>query len=65
MQDKAARANKEKASLLTSIQLLFKDLEFTQLIKVINPETVHDKQQAVLGRYSDSNGTISHQFITI
>ena len=50
---------------MTSIQLLFKDLEFTQLIKVINSENVHDKQQSVLERYSDSNGTISDHFITI
>ena len=64
LQDKAARANEEKASLMTSIRLLFKDLESTQPINVIHPETGHDKQQPVLKRFSDTNDTISDHFVT-
>ena len=66
LQDKAARANEEKNSLITSIRLLFKkDLESTQPINVIHPETVHDKQQLVLERSSDTSDTSSDHFVTI
>ena len=65
LQDKAARANEEKASLMTSVRLLFKDLESTQPINVIHPETGLDKQQPVLERFSDTNDKISDHFVTI
>ena len=48
LQDKDARANEEKASLMTSIRLLFKELESTQPINVNHPETVLDQQQPIL-----------------
>ena len=62
LQDKAARANKEKASLMTSIRLLFKDLESTQPINVNRPEIVHDQQ---LGTFSDANDTNIDRLINI
>ena len=65
LQDKAARANEGKASLMTSIRLLFKDLESTQPINIIHPETGLDKQQPVLERFSDTNDKISNHFVTI
>ena len=65
LQGKAARANEEKAGLMTSIRLLFKDLESTQPINVIHPETGLDKQQPVLERFSDTNDKISDHFVTL
>ena len=65
LQDRAVRANKERACLMTSIRLLFKDLESTQPINVIHPETVHDKQQPVLEHSSDTNGPVSDHFVII
>ena len=57
---------KRKIGLITSIRLLFKkDLESTQPINVIHPETVHDKQQLVLERSSDTSDTSSDHFVTI
>ncbi len=65
LQDKAARANEEKASLVTSIRLLFKDLESTQPINVNHLETPHDQQQAVLECSSDTKDTNSEHVVTI
>ena len=65
LQDKAARANEEKDSLMTSIRLLFKDLESTQPINVNHLETPHDQQQAVLECSSDTKDTNSEHVVTI
>ncbi|CAB3983169.1 Hypothetical predicted protein [Paramuricea clavata] len=65
LQDKAARANEEKASLMTSIRLFFKDLESTQPINVNHLETPHDQQQSVLECSSDTKDTNSEHVVTI
>ena len=62
LQDKAARANEEKASLMTSIRLLFKDLESTQPVNVNHPATVHDQQH---GTFSDANDTNTNHVVNL
>ena len=65
LQDRAVRADQERACLMTSIRLLFKDLESTPPINVIHSAIVHDKQQPVLEHSSDTNCPVSDHFVTI
>jgi hypothetical protein len=62
---KAVRAEEERASLITSIRLLHKDVGCTQPSNANEAVTAHADQQLISKHHPDANDADSSYYVTI